>query len=265
MVSKVKAKDLEAEASKKRKIAEKEDISEEEEDSEDEEGSEEEDASEEELEEGSEEELEEGSEEGSEGGSEEEGSGDDDEDNEGDEVELSEEATNGTGTNSSQSDAPVVGGRKTFASISDKLSEGTVKAIDEMGFSTMTEIQSKTVEHLLEGKDVMGAAKTGSGKTLAFLIPAVELMHKLKFMPRNGTGVIMISPTRELAMQTFGVLQELLKHHHHTYGLIIGGSNRKEEAKKLEKGVNFIVCTPGRLLDHLQVFISISRIFISYF
>jgi len=142
--------------------------------------------------------------------------------------------------------------RKTFASISDKLSEGTVKALTDMGFSTMTEIQSKTIEHLLEGKDIMGAAKTGSGKTLAFLIPVVELMYKLKFMPRNGTGAIIISPTRELAMQTFGVLQELLKYHHHTYGLIIGGSNRKEESKKLEKGVNILVCTPGRLLDHLQ-------------
>ncbi len=142
--------------------------------------------------------------------------------------------------------------RKTFASIADKLSEGSVKALADMGFTTMTEIQSKTIEHLLEGKDVMGAAKTGSGKTLAFLLPVVELMHKLKFMPRNGTGAIIISPTRELAMQTFGVLQELLKYHHHTYGLIIGGSNRKEESKKLEKGVNIVVCTPGRLLDHLQ-------------
>lgn len=134
-----------------------------------------------------------------------------------------------------------------------EISDLTLKAIEEMGFKTMTEIQSKTIAHLLEGKDIMGAAKTGSGKTLAFLIPIVELMYKLKFMPRNGTGVIIISPTRELSMQTFGVLQELLKYHHHTYGLIIGGSNRKEEAKKLEKGVNILVATPGRLLDHLQV------------
>ena len=54
---------------------------------------------------------------------------------------------------------------------------------------------------------LVGAAKTGSGKTLSFLIPAVELITKLKFMPRNGTGVIIISPTRELSMQTFGVLR----------------------------------------------------------
>ena len=69
----------------------------------------------------------------------------------------------------------------------------------------------------------------------------------------TGTGAIVISPTRELSMQTFGVLKELLKYHHHTYGLIMGGTNRQEEAKKLGKGVNILVATPGRLLDHLQV------------
>ena len=68
-----------------------------------------------------------------------------------------------------------------------------------------------------------------------------------------GTGVIVISPTRELSMQTFGVLKEVLKHHFHTYGLVMGGTNRQEEAKKLVKGVNILVATPGRLLDHLQV------------
>ena len=96
--------------------------------------------------------------------------------------------------------------------------------------------QAKTIPHLLEGRDLVGAAKTGSGKTLAFLIPAVELIYKLKFMPRNGTGVIILSPTRELSMQTFGVLRELLKHHYHTYGLIMGGANRQTEAQKLAKG-----------------------------
>lgn len=101
-------------------------------------------------------------------------------------------------------------------------------------------------------RDLVGSAKTGSGKTLAFLIPAIELMSKLKFMPRNGTGVIIISPTRELSMQTFGVLKDLIKHHSHTFGLIMGGTNRRSEADKLIKGVNILVATPGRLLDHLQ-------------
>jgi ATP-dependent RNA helicase DDX18/HAS1 len=93
-----------------------------------------------------------------------------------------------------------------------------------------------------------------SGKTLAFLIPCIELLHKAKVSNKNGTGVIVIAPTRELAMQIYGVLQELctLGKHSQTYGLIMGGANRKTEADKLAKGVNIIVCTPGRLLDHLQ-------------
>lgn len=68
-----------------------------------------------------------------------------------------------------------------------------------------------------------------------------------------GTGVIILSPTRELAMQTYGVLKELMNHHVHTYGLIMGGSNRSAEAQKLGNGINIIVATPGRLLDHMQV------------
>lgn len=141
---------------------------------------------------------------------------------------------------------------RTFSSLEKLVSNETLKAIEEMGFTTMTEIQAKSVLPLLHGRDLVGAAKTGSGKTLAFLIPAVELIKKLKFMPRNGTGIIIISPTRELSMQTFGVLKELMAHHNHTYGLIMGGANRNVEAEKLGKGINIVVATPGRLLDHLQ-------------
>ncbi|CAF1095702.1 unnamed protein product [Rotaria sordida] len=140
-----------------------------------------------------------------------------------------------------------------FESLSEKgVSDLTLKAINEMKLTTMTEIQAKSIVPLLEGRDLLASAKTGSGKTLAFLIPVVELMYKLRFMPRNGTGVIIISPTRELAMQTYSVLKELLAYHHHTYGLIMGGTGRQDEVKKLAKGVNIVVATPGRLLDHLQ-------------
>nr|XP_020462201.1 ATP-dependent RNA helicase DDX18 [Monopterus albus] len=139
-----------------------------------------------------------------------------------------------------------------FASLAELVSENTLKGVKEMGFEHMTEIQHKSMRPLLEGRDVLAAAKTGSGKTLAFLIPAIELIYKLKFMPRNGTGVVILSPTRELAMQTYGVLKELMTHHVHTYGLIMGGSNRSAEAQKLANGVNILVATPGRLLDHLQ-------------
>jgi ATP-dependent RNA helicase DDX18/HAS1 len=67
-----------------------------------------------------------------------------------------------------------------------------------------------------------------------------------------GTGVIIVSPTRELALQIFGVARELLEHHSQTFGIVIGGANRRAEAEKLVKGVNLLVATPGRLLDHLQ-------------
>jgi ATP-dependent RNA helicase DDX18/HAS1 len=133
-----------------------------------------------------------------------------------------------------------------------KLSEKTMKAIEDMKFEKMTEIQQRGIPPLLAGRDVLGAAKTGSGKTLAFLIPAVEMLSSLRFKPRNGTGVIVVSPTRELALQIFGVARELMAHHSQAYGIVIGGANRRAEAEKLAKGVNLLIATPGRLLDHLQ-------------
>jgi len=141
---------------------------------------------------------------------------------------------------------------KEFSSLKEQVSEFTLKGIEEMNFKEMTEIQYKTVMPLLSGRDILGAAKTGSGKTLAFLLPAVELLYKLNFMPRNGTGVVIISPTRELALQIFGVVTELMQHHKQTFGIVMGGANRKQEAERLQKGVNLVVATPGRLLDHLQ-------------
>ena len=148
------------------------------------------------------------------------------------------------------------------------LSTSTTAAIQRMGFETMTEVQARTIPPLLAGKDVLGAARTGSGKTLAFLIPSAELLNTLRFKPVNGrlnvfrlsspltsvgTGVVIISPTRELALQIFGVAKELMEGHSQTFGVLMGGANRKAEADKLAKGVNLIVATPGRLLDHLQV------------
>lgn len=132
------------------------------------------------------------------------------------------------------------------------INEKTQQAIREMGFVKMTQVQAMCIPVLLEGKDVLGAAKTGSGKTLAFLIPAIEMLLKLNFKARNGTGVVVITPTRELALQIYGVVRELCKSHSLTHGIIMGGTNRRAEKERLVKGVNLLVCTPGRLLDHLQ-------------
>ena len=131
------------------------------------------------------------------------------------------------------------------------LTPATQQAIEAMSFKTLTEIQARSIPPLLRGQDVLAQAKTGSGKTLAFLIPAVELLAKAQWQPRNGTGMICISPTRELALQIYGVLRELCAHQRQTHGLVIGGANRRAEADKLLKGVAHLVSTPGRLLDHL--------------
>lgn len=145
---------------------------------------------------------------------------------------------------------PTVEDPKTFVDLN--LSSRTLEAIKGMGFETMTTIQQKTIPPLMAGRDVLGAAKTGSGKTLAFLIPAVEMLSQLRFKPRNGTGVIVVTPTRELALQIFGVARELMEPHSQTFGIVIGGANRRAEAEKLTKGCNLLIATPGRLLDHLQ-------------
>ena len=69
----------------------------------------------------------------------------------------------------------------------------------------------------------------------------------------KGTGIVIISPTRELALQIFGVAKDLMAHHSQTFGIVMGGANRKAEVEKLVKGVNLLIATPGRLLDHLMV------------
>lgn len=134
--------------------------------------------------------------------------------------------------------------------ISDTLKE----ALAKMKFDKMTQIQAKSIPECLAGSDLVGAAKTGSGKTLAFLVPIIELLNKVQFTRKQGTGAIIISPTRELSLQIYGVLRDLVEHANlpQTHGLVMGGANRKAEVDRLVKGVNILVSTPGRLLDHLM-------------
>lgn len=132
------------------------------------------------------------------------------------------------------------------------LSEATQNGLLEMELTTMTKVQAKCIPAALAGRDILGAARTGSGKTLAFLVPAVELLVNIRFTARLGTGVIILAPTRELALQILNVARDLLKEHSITYGAVIGGAKKQVEEEKLKKGVNLLVATPGRLLDHLQ-------------
>lgn len=94
------------------------------------------------------------------------------------------------------------------------------ESIKRMKYEVMTHIQAKSIPHLLKGRDILGGAKTGSGKTLAFLIPAIELLLKAKFTQKNGTGVIVITPTRELGQQIFDVAKDLMEGTNKTVGLV---------------------------------------------
>jgi ATP-dependent RNA helicase DDX18/HAS1 len=133
-----------------------------------------------------------------------------------------------------------------------EISDLTKNSIKKMKYEVCTPIQEKSIPQLLRGKDVLGAAKTGSGKTLAYMIPAVELLYKAGFNIKNGTGVLVIAPTRELALQNYNVAKDLLSYHSKTHGVVMGGAKKSTEANMLRKGINLLVSTPGRLLDHLE-------------
>ncbi|XP_014821690.1 PREDICTED: probable ATP-dependent RNA helicase DDX10 isoform X2 [Calidris pugnax] len=131
------------------------------------------------------------------------------------------------------------------------LSKKTLRGLQEAQYRVVTEIQRQTIGLALQGKDVLGAAKTGSGKTLAFIVPALELLYRHQWTSADGLGVLIISPTRELAYQTFKVLRKVGRNHEFSAGLIIGGKDLKEESERIHN-INMLICTPGRLLQHMD-------------
>uniref|UniRef100_A0A8C7KU65 ATP-dependent RNA helicase n=1 Tax=Oncorhynchus kisutch TaxID=8019 RepID=A0A8C7KU65_ONCKI len=131
------------------------------------------------------------------------------------------------------------------------ISKNTLRGLMEAQYRQPTEIQRQTIGFALQGKDVLGAAKTGSGKTLAFIIPVLECLYRQQWTAMDGLGALIISPTRELAYQTFEVLRKVGKNHEFSAGLIIGGKDLKNESEKIHR-TNIIICTPGRLLQHMD-------------
>ncbi|KAK2816009.1 hypothetical protein Q5P01_026476 [Channa striata] len=131
------------------------------------------------------------------------------------------------------------------------ISKKTLLGLQGAQFRQPTEIQRQTIGFALQGKDVLGAAKTGSGKTLAFLIPVLECLYRQQWSSMDGLGALIISPTRELAYQTFEVLRKVGKNHEFSAGLIIGGKDLKSESERIHR-TNIVICTPGRLLQHMD-------------
>lgn len=133
------------------------------------------------------------------------------------------------------------------------LSEPTKAGLKACHFAVMTDIQSKAIPLALQGNDILGAAKTGSGKTLSFIIPVLENLYRLQHIGADaGLGALILSPTRELAIQIFDVLRKIGKHGHmFAAGLLIGGKSLESERDALTR-MNIVVATPGRMLQHLS-------------
>ncbi len=131
------------------------------------------------------------------------------------------------------------------------LSKSTTAGLKDSKFEDLTDIQRHAIPKALKGLDILGAAKTGSGKTLAFLVPILEKLIHARWTELDGLGALVLSPTRELAIQIFDVLRKIGRHHSFSAGLVIGGKSLREEAERLGR-MNILVATPGRLLQHLD-------------
>lgn len=132
-----------------------------------------------------------------------------------------------------------------------KIDRRIERGLGDSGFTDMTEIQQRVVPAALEGHDVIGASQTGTGKTLAFLVPVLQKLTDLRWSSADGAGGLIITPTRELALQIFDVLGAVGRHTKLSIGLVMGGVETEEEALRMSV-MNILVCTPGRLLQHLQ-------------
>lgn len=133
------------------------------------------------------------------------------------------------------------------------LAEPILRAIDAAGYSTPTPIQKDVIPAIQNGQDVIGIAQTGTGKTAAFVLPILNQIVAQKKRPAPKTcGALIITPTRELAAQIVENIQIYSKFIKASSAVIVGGVKPGPQIKALSRGVDIIVATPGRLLDHLQ-------------
>lgn len=124
-----------------------------------------------------------------------------------------------------------------------------MRAIEDLEFTKPTAIQSDAIPHAMAGRDLLACASTGSGKTAAFLLPIIERLRK---QPRGGTRALIVTPTRELAAQIVEHATALAKHTRVRAAAVYGGVGMRPQEAALRRGVDIVVATPGRLLDHLQ-------------
>ena len=131
------------------------------------------------------------------------------------------------------------------------LSEKVLSAVSDAGYSVPTPIQKGAIPHALQGKDVLGIAQTGTGKTASFVLPMLTRLEKGRARARMPRTLI-LEPTRELAAQVEENFVKYGKNHRLNIALLIGGVSFDEQEKKLERGADVLIATPGRLLDHFE-------------
>ena len=131
------------------------------------------------------------------------------------------------------------------------LSDSTLKAIAETGYTTATPIQEQAIPVALAGQDVLGIAQTGTGKTAAFTLPMIDRLAAGRSKARMPRSLV-IAPTRELADQVASSFERYAKYHKLNWALLIGGVSFGDQEAKLDRGVDVLIATPGRLLDHFE-------------
>ncbi len=131
------------------------------------------------------------------------------------------------------------------------LDDELIGAIKEMGFSTPTSIQSLVIPDAMEGKDILACAPTGTGKTAAFLLPICQFLLDYPKSNKQSTRALILVPTRELANQVADQARSIVTHTDITVGVITGGINYGTDKETLQKNVDILVATPGRLLEHI--------------
>src|SRR6201998_2801900 len=145
-----------------------------------------------------------------------------------------------------------------------ELSPEVLQAVNDAGYTNPTPIQEKAIPHVKRGRDVLGCAQTGTGKAARFVLPMVDMLAAGRVRVRMPRSLI-LEPTRELATQVAASFELYGKHHRLTMALLIGGESFVDQERKLDRGVDVLIATPGRLLDLYgrgKILLSDSRILV---
>lgn len=133
------------------------------------------------------------------------------------------------------------------------LAKPVLRALNDEGYETPTPIQGKAIPAILDGKDILGIAQTGTGKTAAFALPILtHLANNPLALQKKGARVLVLSPTRELASQIADSFRTYARHMKVSVAVIFGGVPHRKQSHKMSRGVDVLVATPGRLIDHLN-------------